>query len=172
MSGKLFNVGKIVNTHGIKGELKVLTQTDFPEIRFRKGSSLILMDPAESTNLSVTVEAGRPQKNVWLVTFKDFGDINAVEKYKGWSIKVSEEYLVELEEDAFYHHEIIGCRVVTEEGEELGIISEILSPGANDVWVVEQPKGKPVLIPYIDDVVLAISIPDKKVTVRLLEGLL
>ena len=174
MNGKLFNVGKIVNTHGIRGEVKVLTQTDFADIRFSKGNKLLLQDAEEKQLLPMTVESGKPQKNVWLVKFSGIADINEAEKYKGWSIKVGEDDLVELDEDEFYHHEIIGCRVVTDEGEELGAISEILSPGANDVWVVERPKGmgKPVLIPYIDDVVLTIDVENKLVTVRLLEGLL
>ncbi|WP_040948634.1 ribosome maturation factor RimM [Gorillibacterium massiliense] len=174
MSGQLFNVGKIVNTHGIRGEVKVVIQTDFADVRFSKGSKLLLQDAEEKELLPVTVESGKPQKNVWLVKFSNIGDINMAEKFKGWSIKVDDEHLVELEEDEFYHHEIIGCQVITEDGEELGTISEILSPGANDVWVVERPKGKgkPILIPYIDDVVLDVNIADKKVTVQLLEGLL
>ncbi|MBC8079654.1 MAG: ribosome maturation factor RimM [Gorillibacterium sp.] len=172
MSEKLYNVAKVVNTHGIKGELKLLTQTDFPEVRFRKGGTLIFIDPSGKEERLLTVEAGRPQKNVWLVKFQEIPNIDVAESYKGWSIKVREEHLLELEEDEFYHHEIIGCLVVTEEGEELGTISEILSPGANDVWVVEREKAKPLLIPYITDVVLDVNVQEKRVTVDLLEGLL
>lgn len=171
VSGKLFNAGKIVNTHGIKGEVKILSQTDFPELRFGKGSALVLVDPEKGTTLTVEVEAGRPQKNVWLVQLAGYRDINQVEKFKGWQVKVREEDLVELEEDEYYYHEIVGCRVVTDEGEELGTISEILAPGANDVWVVNPPKGKPILLPYIDDVILKVDIPAKTVTVHLMEGL-
>jgi 16S rRNA processing protein RimM len=62
--------------------------------------------------------------------------------------------------------------VFTEEGEELGVISEILKPGANDVWVVERKRGKPVLIPYIDDVVKQVDVEAKRVTIHLMEGLI
>lgn len=172
MSGKLYNVGKIVNTHGVKGEVKVVTQTDFPDVRFAKGSSLLLVDPASGQTVPVTVESGRPQKNVYMVRFEGMDGINSVEPYRNWLIKVTEDELVELDEDEFYHHEIIGCRVVTDEGEELGTIGEIMSPGANDVWVVNRPKGKDILIPYIDDVVLSVDVENKLVTVQLLEGLL
>ncbi len=78
----------------------------------------------------------------------------------------------ELPDGEFYYHEIVGCTVVTEEGETLGEITEILSPGANDVWVVKRPKGKPLLLPYIDDVILDVDVEGKKVTARLMEGLL
>ena len=171
MEGKLYNVAKIVNTHGIRGELKLVAQTDFPDVRFGKGSVLVLVGPA-GVEREVTVETGRPQKNVWLVKFREFADINAAEKVKGWEVKIREEDLVELEEGEFYYHEIIGCRVFTEEGEDLGTVKEILTPGANDVWVVEMPNGKELLLPYIDEVVLAVDVDAGKVTVRLMEGLL
>lgn len=171
MEGKLYNVAKIVNTHGVRGELKLVPQTDFPDVRFAKGSELLLLGPM-GERLPVTVESGRPQKNVWMVKFKEFADINAAEKVKNWEVKVSSEDLVDLDEGEFYYHEIIGCRVFTEEGEDLGTIKEILTPGANDVWVVEMPNGKDLLLPYIDDVVLTVDKTAQKVTVRLMEGLL
>lgn len=172
MSEKLYTVGKIVNTHGIRGELKIVPQTDFPEERFTKGSKLVFFNPELGSTLPVTVESSRFHKNMAIVRFQGYDDINEVEKYKGWLLKVEEQYLSELEDEEFYYHEIIGCRVYTEEGEELGTISDILSPGANDVWVVERPKGKPLLLPYIDDVVLGVDVEQKRVTVRLMEGLL
>lgn len=172
MSGKLYNVGKIVNTHGILGEVKVLPHTDFAAERFAKGSKLILTDPSQSTQIPIVVEAGRPQKNVYLVRFSGLNDINQVERYKGWSLKIREEDQVELEEGEYYHHQIIGCAVVTEDGEALGTVSEILTPGANDVWVVSRQSGKPVLLPVIDDVVLEVDVTAKRITVRLMEGLL
>ncbi|MOA56814.1 Ribosome maturation factor RimM [compost metagenome] len=90
-------------------------------------------------------------------------------------LKVAENELVELNDGEYYYHEIIGCRVVTEDGEELGEISEILSPGANDVWVVDRPKGskgKQILIPVIDDVLIGVDKRERLVTVRLMEGLI
>lgn len=172
MAEKLYNVGKVVNTHGIRGEVKVFPQTDFPDVRFAQGSELIMQHPETQSTLSVTVERSRLHKNMYIVKLKQFDDINDVEKYKGWMLKVSEAQLVELPEDEYYYHEIIGCRVVTDEGEELGVIDEILAPGANDVWVVKPSKGKPILIPVIDDVLLNVDIEGKVVTVHLMEGLI
>jgi 16S rRNA processing protein RimM len=171
MSGKLFTVGKIVNTHGIRGELKIVPQTDFPELRFEKGSKLVI-ETAAGERIPVQVEASRIHKNMVLVKFKEFSDINQCEKYKGSMLKVEEQYLADLEDGEYYYHEIIGCDVVTEEGQELGKITEILSPGANDVWVVKPPKGKELLLPFIDDVVLDVDVNGKKVLVRLMEGLI
>jgi 16S rRNA processing protein RimM len=172
MSEKLYTVGKIVNTQGIKGELKIYPETDFPDQRFAEGSALVFYDPQKQTTLPVIVESAREHKKLFIIKFQGFNNINEAEKYKGWLLKVEQKYVGELPDDEFYHHEIIGCTVVTDEGEELGTISEILSPGANDVWVVERPQGKPALLPYIDEVVLEVNIAEKRVRVHLMEGLL
>ncbi len=174
MEEKWFTVGKVVNTHGLRGELKVLSQTDFGETRFAPGSRLQLINEQTGKSLEVKIASSRVQKNVYIIKLEGLNDINLVEAYKGWTLKVSERDREQLEDGEYYYHEIIGCRVVTEEGEELGIISDILSPGANDVWVVDRPKGKgaQLLLPVIDDVLLGVDKQERLVTVRLLEGLI
>lgn len=172
MSEQLYTVGKLVNTHGIRGDVKIVAHTDFPEERFASGSELILRHPETKESLTVTVERARPQKNVYIVKFKNFDNINDVERYKGWVLYVTAAQQKELPENEYYYHEIIGCRVVTDEEEELGVISEILAPGANDVWVVQPAKGKPILLPAIPDVVLEVDIHGRLVKVHLMEGLL
>jgi 16S rRNA processing protein RimM len=174
MSKQLFTVGKIVNTHGIRGELKILPQTDFPETRFKKGSVLTLFQPETNAVMEAKVQSAREHKNMYFVKFEQWDNINDVEKYKGWLLKVTEDQLVDLDEDEYYYYEIVGCKVVTDECEELGVITEILTPGANHVWVVERPKGKgkPILLPVIDDVILRVDVAEKIVTIQLMEGLL
>lgn len=167
-----FNVGKVVNTHGIRGEVKVISQTDFPEERFSSGSSLTLFDPDGKESIPVTVESSRVHKNSFIVKFREFHDINEVERMKGWSVKVGKDQLFELPENEYYYYEIVGCQVVSEEGEAIGQVTEILSPGANDVWVVQPPKGKPVYIPYIEDVVKQVDVANKRIVIHLMEGLI
>ncbi|MCM3205142.1 ribosome maturation factor RimM [Paenibacillus illinoisensis] len=168
---EFMNVGKIVNTHGIRGELKIMPLTDFPEVRFAKNAELYLFTP-ENHPVLVHVESARLHKNMYIVRLKEYGNINEVEKFKGGIAKVSKENLAELEENEYYFHQIVGCTVVTEEGENLGTISEILTPGANDVWVVKTTAGKEILLPVIDDVVLDVDVNEKLVKVHLMEGLL
>lgn len=174
MNGNWYTVGIIVNTHGIRGDLKVVSKTDFPEERFAPGSSLMMVSDDEKQSVPVTIASSRTHKSMYIVKLEGYGNINEVEKYKGWILKVSEDQQGDLEEGQYYYHEIIGCRVVTEDGEELGAIAEILSPGANDVWVVERPKGagKPILLPVIDEVVKSVDAKEKVVTVSLMEGLI
>ncbi|MCP8970158.1 ribosome maturation factor RimM [Ectobacillus ponti] len=169
---KWFNVGKIVNTHGIRGEVRVISRTDFPEERYRVGNKLYMFQEKSNEPLEVKIASHRTHKNFDLLTFEGLEDVNQVEKLKGAVLKVPEEQLGALPEGEYYYHEIIGCTVVTEDGEEIGKIIDILSPGANDVWVVKGPKGKEHYIPYIEQVVLAVDVQEKRVTIHPMEGLL
>ena len=172
MGDTLFKVAKIVNTHGVRGELKVIPQTDFPEVRFAIGSRLLIVHPDINEPVPVEIAQARPHKGTYIIKLKGFNNINDIEKYKGGLLKITAEQLVDLDEDEYYIYEIVGCTVIAEGGETLGTISEVLQPGANDVWVVERPQGKPVLLPVIDDVLLEVDVARKRVKVRLLEGLM
>ncbi|PEZ05400.1 ribosome maturation factor RimM [Bacillus sp. AFS018417] len=169
---KWFNVGKIVNTHGVRGELRVISRTDFPEERYKVGNTLYIWQEKGTEPLAVKVTSHRQHKSFDLLTFEGYNNVNEVEQLKGSLLKVPEEQLGDLAEGEYYYHEIIGCTVVTEDGETIGTIKEILSPGANDVWVIKQPKGQDVLIPYIEEVVLQVNIDEKLVTIQVMEGLL
>ncbi|MBO2942754.1 ribosome maturation factor RimM [Paenibacillus sp. F411] len=174
MAPKLFTVGKIVNTHGIKGELKVVSHSDFAEQRFAKNSQLYIVSPRGGAPLPVTVDTSRVHKNMYMVKFKEIDGINEAEKYKESLLKIDEALQEELPDNEYYFHEIIGCKVITDEDppQELGVITEILTPGANDVWVVKTPNGKELLLPSIPDVVLEVDKTSKQVRVHLMEGLL
>ncbi|MCA1053489.1 ribosome maturation factor RimM [Rossellomorea aquimaris] len=169
---KWFNVGKIVNTHGVKGEVKVVSSTDFPNERYQKGNELHLFLPKKKEPVSLIIESHRTHKNFDLLTFEGYHDINQVEIFKEGVLKVKEDQLQELEEGEYYYHEIVGCKVVTSDGGEIGTVREILSPGANDVWVVKGERGKEHLIPYIEDVVKEIDIEKGLITIDPMEGLL
>ncbi len=169
---KWYKVGKIVNTHGIRGEVRVVSSTDFPEERYQKGSTLYIFKKNATEPIEVVVASSRQHKNFYLLTFVGHETIEKVEGYKEGVLKVSDEQLGALDEGEYYYHEIIGCTVSTAGGEELGVIKEILSPGANDVWVVKEKSGKELLIPYIDDVVKEINVDAKSIIIEPMEGLL
>lgn len=167
-----FNVGKIVNTHGIRGEVRVLSRTDFPTERFAIGTKLGLFQKDAKKPIMVKIASYRQHKNFELLTFEGYPNINDVEEFKDSYLRIAEHDLTELEEDAYYHHEILGCTVFTEEGRELGKITEILETGANDVWEITPAAGKKHYIPYIEDVVKEIDVEEKKVIIEVMEGLL
>lgn len=169
---KWFNVGKIVNTQGIKGEVRVISTTDFPEERYKAGNQLMLFMPNDKTPIELTVKSHRKHKNFDLLLFEGYENINEVEKFRNGILKVSESQLSALDEGEFYFHEIIGCLVFTKDGAEIGKVKEILTPGANDVWVVKGKNGKEYLIPYIDEVVKKVDIKEGIILIDPMEGLL
>lgn len=166
----MFNIGKIVNTHGIRGEVKVVRITDFEE-RFRVGETAYI-SKEKNELVPVIIDGHRIHKGFDLVHFENFDNINDVEKLKGSFLQIKEAQLTELEEHEFYYYEIIDCDVLTVKGEMVGTIKEILSPGANDVWVIKPLKGKDILIPYIEEVVKEVDIENKRVVIDPMEGLL
>ncbi|AVW10294.1 ribosome maturation factor RimM [Lactiplantibacillus paraplantarum] len=170
-----YRVGTLVNTHGIRGEVKVVVVTDFPEERFKVGQQLILFKSPDATmgGVTVTITKSREQKGLYFLTFKGFDNINDVERYKGWTIKVPAEALHDLPAGEYYYHQIVGLQVVTTADEPLGTIKEILSPGANDVWVVQREHGQSdVLLPKIPQVIKNVDLATGVVTVELMEGLI
>lgn len=169
-----YNVGRIVNTHGIRGEVRVISSTDFEEVRFAKGSKLAIFKKDDKKPIWVTVENSRRHKNFILLTFEGLNNINLVEPFKEGMLKVTKDQLIddELEENEYYYFEIIGCEVLSEDGENIGKVTDILETGANDVWEIKDKNGKKHYIPYIEDVVKEIAIDEKKITIHVMEGLL
>ncbi|PPA72076.1 ribosome maturation factor RimM [Jeotgalibacillus proteolyticus] len=167
-----FNVGKIVNTHGIRGEVRVISRTDFPDERYAPGNVLFLFKDSAQAPVELTIQTHRKHKNFDLLTFEGYDNVNLVETFKEGMLKISENQLTDLEDNEFYYHEIIGCSVSTDEGKTLGEVNEILSPGANDVWVVKTPEGKELLIPYIESVVKKVDPSSKQIIITVIEGLL
>ncbi|RNB91911.1 ribosome maturation factor RimM [Brevibacillus fluminis] len=166
-----YTVGKLVNTQGLKGEVRVVSTTDFADKRFKKGKTLLLFHPTLAQPIEVKVATRRQHKEFELLTFEGFDTIEAVEKYKGGELKVSEDDLIPNRDGEFYIHQLIGCQVFTEEGEELGKLTEVLQPGANDVWVVKGKRGE-ILLPYIDACIKQVDIENKRIVCHLMEGLL
>ncbi|MBS4750091.1 ribosome maturation factor RimM [Carnobacteriaceae bacterium zg-ZUI78] len=166
----VYHVGKIVNTQGLKGEVRVISTTDFAQERYKKGQTLVVLDNGKPVK-DVVVASHRKHKNFDLLTFENHSSINDVECYKGMLLGVSEEYLTALEEDEFYYHEIIGLPVFCENN-MIGKVKEILELGSNDVWVVQRQGKKDVLIPYINDVVLSVSVANQRIDIANIEGLL
>ncbi|GEN94229.1 ribosome maturation factor RimM [Pediococcus ethanolidurans] len=168
-----YKVGTIVNTHGIQGEVKVMPITDFPEERFKVGNQLFLFSPKNDKTpmQKLKIKKSRQQKQVYLLQFVDLDSINDVEKYKQFDLKISETDRKSLDNDEFYYDDIIGLEVFDEEGNRLGTVSEILSPGANDVWVVKRVGKDDLLLPYIRQVVKKVDLDKQRITVELLEGL-
>ena len=165
----LYQVGAITQTHGVRGEVKVFPLTD-DVMRFKNMKDLILDTGREQITLEVT--SARPQKNLVILKFKGYDSINDVEKYKGAKLYVTKENRVACDEDEYFIADLIGIQVVSDEGEELGTISDVLQTGANDVYEVEMADGKSLLLPAIKQCILNVDVENGTMQVHVLEGLL
>lgn len=162
-------VGKIINTHGLRGEVKIQPWTDSPEVF----ADLPYVFLAEKTGeLKLTVKQVKYQKNNIIVKFAEINSIEEAERYKNCVLTAQRDMLGQLPEGVYYIADLIGLTVETEDGTVLGKITDVFQTGANDVYTIDRPEGKPLLLPAIPEVVRQVDIPGGKITVRLLEGLL
>lgn len=162
-------VGTIVNTHGIKGEVKVKSNSDFTETRFQPGEVLTIERNGEVMEL--TIASYRVHKGFHMLKFEGINNINDIEYLKNEVLLQEREHEdIELAENEYYYSDIIGCTVFDEQDTPIGRVIEIFETGANDVWVVKGEKE--YLIPYIADVVKSVDVEGRKIVITPMEGLL
>jgi len=167
----LLEVGKIVNTHGLRGEVKVVPWTDYPEV-FEDIDFVYVKKKSEYERLDV--KGIKYQKNNLIVRFSQITDINMAEKYKNTcKIDLIMQPLIKKinDESANYIADLIGLDIVTEDGEKIGTVSDVFNTGSNDIYEVKREGKKNLLLPVIDDVVLNIDVDGGKITVRMMDGL-
>ncbi len=165
----MIRVGKITNTHGHKGALKVQPLTDYPE-RFEEILDLYVVDGEKKEK--ITIDSIKYQKNNLILEINEIKDMNQAELYKGKYLFIEKEDARPLPEGRYFIFQLVGLNVY--EGETLlGVISEVIQTGSNDVYVVKREKGKKdILIPALKKVVKDIDLENKRMQVELLEGTL
>lgn len=155
-------VGKIINTHGLKGEMKVYSYSDRIEMRLAPQQHVYIKH--QETMQEVVVKSFRYHKNVVLVCFYDFEDINKVEQYKDCLIYAD----VQVDDNHVYYFQLMNCKVYDQNDQLLGVVEDILETGANPVLRV----NKKILIPYVDVFIIEENIKEKYLKVNILEGML
>ncbi len=165
----MLRVGVITSTHGIRGEVKVFPTTDDP-LRFMKLKKCVIDGKREQ--VAVTVSSVKFFKQFVILKFKEFDDINDIEKYTKCDLLVSREDAVKLEPGEYFICDLIGLDVITDEGKHLGVLKDVLETGANNVYEVEADNGESYLIPVIDQCILDHDLDKKTITVHILPGLL
>ena len=166
-----FQVGVIASTHGLKGEVNVFPTTEDPE-RFKKLKKVTLTTQ-RGENIELDVESARFFKKFVIVKFKQFNDINEVEKLKSCELTIDRKDALKLEPGEYYCADLIGLDVVDEEGKVLGNITDILQTGANDVYEMTRDDNlEKVYIPAIKDCIREVSPDEGKIVIHVMEGLM
>lgn len=165
---QMFQVGVISSTHGVRGEVKVYPTTDDVK-RFKKLKEVILDTGREQKLLEI--ETVKFFKQFVILKFKGIDSINGIEKYKGKSLLVDREHAVKLKKDEYFIADMIGMRVVTEDGQAFGTLKEVIETGANDVYIIDTKEHGEVLVPAIKQCILDVDIENSTMCIHLLEGL-
>ena len=165
----ILQVGIISSTHGIRGEVKVFPTTDDVN-RFKKLKE-VLLDTGKET-LPLTIEGVKFFKQFVILKFKGIDNINDIEKYKGRDLWIPREEAQELDEDEYYIADLLGMKVLLEDGSEFGTLKNVMETGANDVYIVDSVEHGEVLLPAIKECILDVDIETNTMTVHLMKGLL
>ncbi|WP_320987010.1 ribosome maturation factor RimM [Hungatella effluvii] len=166
---QVLRVGVISSTHGVKGEVKVFPTTD-DAARFKKLKQVILDTGKEQ--LKLEIEGVKFFKNMVILKFKGYDTIEDIEKYKGKDILVTRDQAVKLGPDENFIVDLIGLKVVTEDGEPFGTLTDVIKTGAKDVYVVKTAEGKEVLLPAIRECIRNVDLEAGVITVHIMDGLL
>ena len=160
-------VGKLRRPHGVRGEIIMDVYTDFPE-RIHPGVVLYVGEQHQA----LQVRSTRWHKSAILIAFEGFSNREQVGELRNQIVHVPTRDRPPLPQGEYYHHQLIGLSVVTDSGNTLGVIKEILETGANDIFIVKTPSSGEVLVPVIDEVILDIDLEQGQIRVHLLPGLM
>jgi len=166
----MFEIGIIVKPQGIRGELRVLPTTDDPS-RFELLVDKEIFLRQRGADKPVKILQARPHKNVVIVKLDNVTDRNTAETLVQSTLHIPESLALPLDEGEYFIRDLVGLDVVTEDDEPIGALTRVLQTNANDVYVISPPNGGDFMIPAIKSVVLNVSMQDKKMTVRLMDGL-
>ena len=162
-------VGRIARAHGIKGQVIVNPETDFPDERFRAGAELFINRTGVVEPISVTTVRFHRARPV--IGVSGVEDMDAASGLAGLELRLPVEWLAPLPSGAYYHHDLVGCRVETRAGEPLGIVRGV-EGGAGGSRLVVEAAGAEVLVPFVLEICTTIDVPGGRIVIAPPRGLL
>ena len=165
----MLRIGVVTRPHGLRGEVKVFPTTSDPE-RFKSCDLVFLVTKKEV--LELHVESVKYFKKQVILKFKEFSKVEDVEAFHQCDLMVDREDAIELGEGEYFLYDAIGCRVVSDEGAEIGEIKDVLETGANPVFVIKTDAGKEVLFPVIDECILSVDTEKMEAVAHVMPGLM
>ncbi len=161
-------VGVITSPHGVHGEVNVFPTTDDPK-RFLDLKKIYLDTKKEL--IECEIKSVKFFKNMVILSFNGMDDRNAIEKFRQCDLLIDREDAMELGEDEYFICDLIGLDIIDEDGKKIGVLKDVMTSAANDVYVVEKTDGEELLIPAIRDCILDTSLEEGYIRVHLLPGL-
>lgn len=168
MTMDFIQVGKILNTHGVKGELKVLPLTHNID-RFDQLRDIFIGNKYRAAE----IETVRYHKNLAIIKLRGFDNINQVLSFKDMYISIREADKIDLPEGHYFIFDIVHCQVFDKDGNYIGLVEDVDQSASNDIYIVKNPEhGKEYLIPAVKEIVTDIDIQEKKIIIAPIEGLI
>lgn len=161
-------IGKIINTHGLRGEVKISAWTNSPE-DFEDFSYALVKNAGTTKKLNI--DGIKYQKNNIIVKFREVNSIEEAQNYKNSVLYLPKEELGKLPENVYYIADLLGCIVFSENGDKIGVLCDVFSTGSNDVYDIKREGAKNLLVPIIDGVVKSVDTENGKITIKIPEGL-
>ncbi|SFU46199.1 ribosome maturation factor RimM [Butyrivibrio sp. INlla21] len=165
-----FQVGVVASTHGLHGEVNVFPTTEDPN-RFKKLKKVTL-HTQRGEELLLDVQSAKFFKKFVIVKFKQFDKIEDVEKFRGCELTIDRKDAIKLNPGEYYIADMLGLDIVDEDDNKLGVLTDVIQTGANDVYEMEAGDGNKIYIPAIKDCVKEIDIKNKKIIIHVMDGLL
>jgi len=164
-------IGRIIATIGLRGEVKVLSASDFPLMRFKKGKAVFLRDDETDITYPTEISASRASGRHFAIRFENIDTIEDAEKLVGMSILV-EKNREHLPDGYYFHDDLVGCSVKSEGGQVIGLVSEVEDYPAQKTLRVSRDGEKDILIPFVPFFILSVDIDSKVIVVNVIEGML
>lgn len=161
---EFLEAGKVCNIHGLKGHLKIMPWTDSPYVY--EDFEFLYID-----SVKYSIEELRYQKNFVIVKLSGINDANKASEYKEKIVCCKREDLGVLEDDTFFVTDLISCKII-EDGNELGIVTDVINNGAADLYEIKQPDNTFFYLPAVKENILKVDIQNKIINVKLPKGLL
>jgi 16S rRNA processing protein RimM len=167
---RLVAIGEIGRPHGVRGEVRVTPLTDHPE-RFERPGDYVLWDEARDRRRPCRIRAARAHGDAVVIALAGYDSPEAVATLTGWLLAVPESEVLPAPEGHFYPWQLVGCRVLTEDGRDVGHVLRIEGGAAHDLWVVGDAKREH-LVPAVADIVREVDLGGRRIVIRPPEGLL
>ena len=162
-------VARVARAHGLRGDVVLDAVTDFPEERFAPGGGVLIQ--VDGSVRALTIRTARFHRGRPIVGFEGVDSIDQAEAFAGCELRIAPGDLIELPPDMFYHHDLVGCRVETADGAEVGTVAKVEGEGATSRLVVSGPAGEQ-LVPMVDEICREIDTTARRIVIAAPEGLL
>ena len=167
---ELLTVGRIVNTFGTSGELKIVSFSDFSAKRYALNATMLLRNEETNEEKQVTVTGYRSHKGLDLVRFAEIDATNAT-KYFSWYVLAPKD-AIKLPKQTYFHADLVGCSLIDETGAKLGAVTSVVDYGAHPILKAETPAGHSFQVPFVPFFIVKVDIASKTITINVVDGLI